>query len=254
MRHIGTHLAHLGILLLSNGALGQQDMFLKKYRTQIQNYIMTGHAGGWQGCDTLSENAFSTDGTPHISMDLDKVNDMMIKSALASSQCLLVSYTVDNVADLQALLNFGWKAIDYIRIALVLKMGSNVTLDMPSNTTKLPFLVAAELGQDIEQFLCPVVGEITPRLEQTMCKPSFASYENKTLHIAQLGITPDFIFTRNKQLDGVNIRLMKILEDKLHFSARIVIPRSYNDADNMVSTRHYDRMILYSTAYKSNCI
>ena len=80
MRHIRAHLAPLGILLLSNGALGQQDMFLKKYRTQIQNYIMTGHAGGWQGCDTLSGNAFSTDGTPHISMELDKVNTMMIKS------------------------------------------------------------------------------------------------------------------------------------------------------------------------------
>ena len=236
------HLAPIGILLLSNGALGQQDMFLQKYRTQIQNYIMTGHAGGWQDCDTLSGNAFPTDSIPHISMELDKVNTMKMKSVFASSQCLLVNYHVDNAADLQALLNFGWKAIDYTRIALLLKigMGSHVTLDMLTNTTKLPFLVAAELGQDVEQFLCPVVGEIEPRLEQTMCKPSYVSYEHKTLRIAQLGVTPDFIFTRTRQLDGVNIRLMNILEDKLHFSARIVTPTSYSAADNMVSTRHYD--------------
>ena len=142
-----------------------------------------------------------------------------------------------------ALLNFGWKAVDYIRIAMVSRMGSHVTLDMLTNTTKLPFLVAAQLGQDVEQFLCPVVGEIEPRLERTMCKPSFVSYENKTLRIAQLGVTPDFIITRNKHLDGVNIRLMNILEDKLHFSARIVIPRSYHDADNMVSTSFHSLQI-----------
>ena len=235
MRHIGAHLVHLGILLLSNGALGQPNMFLEKYRTQIQNYIMTGHAGGWQDCDMLSEDIFSTDSIPHISMELDKVNIMMLKSAFASSKCLLVNYHVDHVADLQALLSFGWKAIDYMRIAFVLKMGANVTLDMLSNTTKLPFLVAAELEQGKEQFLCPVLGKIAPVLEQEMCDLSHVSYQGKRLRISQIGLPPQFIFDPNSgTIDGTTFRMMRILEQKLNFAAEIVIPNSWDGAIAMV--------------------
>ena len=225
----------IGILVLQNEPqlASGQGMFLGKYRTQIQNYIMTGHGGGWQDCDILSANTFSAEGTPQISLDLDKINAMNIKSAFASSQCVLVNYHVGGIADLQALIDFTWAAIDHVRIALVLNMGSGITLDMVTNTTKLPFLVAAELRQAKEQFLCPVVGEIEPRLELAMCKLSYASFENKTLRISQLGVTPDFIFTSNG-LDGINIRMMKILEDKLNFMSKIVVPKSFLVADELV--------------------
>ena len=233
MRLLKVFLVPLGALLFSDGTLGQQGMFLEKYGTQIQNYIMTGHAGGWQNCDILSANTFSAEGTPQVSMDLGKINAMNIKSAFAFSQCVLVNYHVGGIADLQALIDFGWAAIDHVRIALVLNMGSGITLDMVTNTTKLPFLVAAELRQAKEQFLCPVVGEMEPRLEQTICKPSHVSYNNKTLRISQLGTPPDFISTSNG-LDGINIRMMKILEDKLNFMSKIVVPKGFVVADELV--------------------
>ena len=73
----------IGILVLQNEPqlVSGQGMFLGKYRTQIQNYIMTGHGGGWQDCDILSANTFPAEGTPQISLDLDKINELNIKSA-----------------------------------------------------------------------------------------------------------------------------------------------------------------------------
>ena len=105
---------------------------------------------------------------------------------------------------------------------------------MITNTTKLPFLIAAKLEQDKEQFLCPVVGEIKPLLEDKMCNPSYASYKNKRLNVALLGIPPYFMLTKTGQIDGTDIRLMRILEQKLNFKADIIIPQSYVDAEFMV--------------------
>ena len=238
MRLLKVFLVPLGALLFSDGTLGQKGMFLEKYGTQIQNYIMTGHAGGWQNCDILSANTFSVEGTPQISMALDKINAMNIKSAFASSQCVLVNYHVGGIADLQELIDFGWAAIDHVRIALVLKMGSGITLDMVTNATKLPFLVAAELRHSKEQFLCPVVGEMDPRLEQTMCKHSYVSYYNKTLRISQSGPPPDFIRTRNG-LDGINIRMMNTLGVKLNFKPQIIVPKSMLVGDELVCNHTY---------------
>ena len=241
MRPLRAFLVSFGTLIMSDGTLGQQGMFLERYREQIQSYIMTGHAGGWKNCDIMSADSFSTEGTPQIAMDLDKINTMNIKHAFASSHCVLVNYKVGDAADLPALLAFGWAAINHVRIALVLKFGSGITLDMVANTTKLPFLVAADLKQGKEQFLCPVVGEIEPRLENSMCKPSYVSYENKTLRIAQMGIPPDFIITSSKVLDGLNIRLMKIIEHKLNAKAKIYVPRDPRSHDQMVSIWQYTK-------------
>ena len=223
---------------VSLGALGQQGMFLEKYRAQIQNYIMTGNAGESKDCDILSGSTF-LDATPQISMDLDKLKTMNIKSAFASSRCVLVNYHVDGIADIQALLKFGMDAADHVRIALVLKMRLGLTLDMVTNTTKLPFLVAAELGQAKEQFLCPVVGEVEPRLEQVLCPASYVSYSYKTLRIGLLGIRPDFIFTNNGNFDGINIRLMNILKHRFNFMSEIIIPQSFQDANLKVCTLHW---------------
>ena len=100
-------------------------------------------------------------------------------------------------------------------------MRLGLTLDMVTNTTKLPFLVATELGQAKEQFLCPVVGEVEPRLEQALCPASYVSYSYKTLRIGQIGIIPDFIFTNNGGFDGINIRLMDILQHRFNFISKI---------------------------------
>ena len=121
-----------------------------------------------------------------------------------------------------------------MRIAFVLKMGANVTLDMLKNTTKLPFLIAAELEQGREQFICPIVGEMIPRLEENMCKPSYASFKEKIVRVALLGIPPYFMVTNTGQIDGTDIRLLRLLEQKLNFRAEINVPQSFLEADTKV--------------------
>ena len=131
---------------------------------------------------------------------------------------MLVNYDVGDTADLQKLIKFGLEAINHVRIALVLNMGSGITLDMIANTTKLPFLIAGDLGLGKEQFLCPVMGESVPRLDDAMCKLSYVSYEAKTVRIALMGPPPDFIMNSDKTIDGINIRLIEILKEKLRLA------------------------------------
>ena len=224
----------LGTLLFSDTIFGQEQiMFLDKYRIAIQNYIMTGHENELQHCDILSGTTISHKVVPQISMGLDKINTLDMKSAFASSHCLLVNYHVSSESNLSALLDFAWTAIQYVRLALVMKMGSSVSLAMASNTTNLPFLIAAKQDDNTEQFICPVLGEEKPRLEQDMCKPSYASYKHKTLRIALTGIEPDFVSTSTGN-DGTDMRLLMLLSKILDFRPKITVPKSFMGAVEMV--------------------
>ena len=221
------------ILLLFNGIVGQE--FFKKYRGAIQNYIMTGQEEGWgQNCDILSGSTHSHGGMPQINMALDKLHMMNPKSVFSSSKCLLADYDVTSKADLSALLEFGRAAINHVRLALVVKLHSGVTLDMAKNTSKLAYLVAAESSQGKEQFLCPVVGDFEPRLEEEMCKLSYVSYTNKKVRIGLVGVPPEFVFTSDGGIEGTTIRLIKMLADRLRFMPEYIITHSYNAAERMV--------------------
>ena len=180
----------LGIMPLSCGVHGKQvNSFLENHSGAIQDYIMTGNENGWQNCDIITDIPYSYEGVPQMTMDLVKLTDLFMNSALASSHCLLVSYDIEDKSSLSALLDFGRAAVVQARLALVLRLAPGIRLEMASNTTKLPFLVAAELagGRGV-QFLCPVVGESEPRLEQDMCNPSHVAYKGKTLRVGLFGV------------------------------------------------------------------
>ena len=107
-------------------------------------------------------------------------------------------------------------------------------------------MIAAKLEQDKEQFLCPIVGEFTPLLEDDMCNPTYASSKNKKLKESLQGIPPHFMLTKTGQIDGTDIRLMRILEQKHNFKADIIIPESYDETETMVS------FIYLPTIYSDN--
>ena len=236
MKLIRAFLLIWGALLLSNVTFGAENrVFLDKHRAEIQEYIMTGHERGWKNCDILSANTLPHDREPHVSMDLEHIKTLDIKTTFASSSCLLVSYDVEGNESLSTLLDFGWSSFQIVRLALVMKMNSGTNLNMIRNTTKLPFLIAAELEQGMEQFLCPVVGKIAPVLEQEMCDLSHVSYQGKQLRISHVGIPPQFIFDPNSgTVDGTTLRMMRILEQKLHFTAEIIFADSYDGLIAMV--------------------
>ena len=230
------YLLLFGVFLLIDGVAGQQ--FLQKHKTAIQNYIMSGEENGWgQHCDMLSAGTHSHEGISQITMALDKINMLNFKNS--SSKCLLVSYDVKSKAELSALLEFGWAVFYHVRLALVLKMHSRVNLGMATNTSKIPFLVAAESSQGKEQFLCPVVGESEPRLQEHFCKPSYASHKNKRLRIVIIEFPPSVVMTAGGKNEGTVLMLLKMLAKRLGFKKEILVPKSFVDAQNMVGNLAY---------------
>ena len=182
---------------LSDQAHGQSDMFLPKYREDIENYIMTGHAGGWKHCDVIHDISGPqqpnlSDETPMFVVDIDKLHTFDIQTTFSSSNCLLISVHVKSNESLSELIKFGWSVVQNKRLALLLKLTNGLTLDMATNTTKLPFLVAATIEDAGEQFLCPKIGDAQPRLQDSKCDLSYTSYKDKTLRTGVYGLPPYF--------------------------------------------------------------
>ena len=170
-------------------------MFLTKNKDHIENYIMNGYGWGWKQCDVisdLSQQSNFMDETPKFVMDLNILYNFDIRTSLASSYCLLVFGHVNSNQTLSDLIKFGWSVVQRKRLALVLKLSQGLTLEMATNTTKLPFLIAASRADGKEQFLCPVIGEMNPRLQDTKCDVSYSSYKNKALRVGVFGVPPNY--------------------------------------------------------------
>ena len=175
------------VLLLSQEALSKNiDTFLSKKRSGIEKYMMTGYGGGWSNCDLLGdiplEPSFMKDNGNFV-LQINMLDDINVETTFSSSYCLLVHYNVVTNQSLSALINFGWEVSKIKRLGLVLKMGSGLSLDMATNTTKLPFFIAAQLEDGKEQFLCPLIGTNIPSLQHYICDQSYMSYVKKLLRV-----------------------------------------------------------------------
>ena len=225
-------LTAFGVLLLCLPSLGLEiDYFLRQHRENVQDYIMVGHGKGWTQCDVLSTNSVGDD-APQLLMNFVEFQKLDMRSTLSSSHCLLASYHIESQESLSEIMQFGWEVIKHKRIALILSMEKGITLEMATNTDKLPFLVAAQLESGEKQFLCPVIGKITPLMQSNMCDISYVSYKYKKLKIGLLGLPPTLVFDGG--IDGTDLRLIKLLAEKLKFQPDIVIPPTYRQGRNMV--------------------
>ena len=222
------------IMPLSIGANEQPSPILTIYKKAIENYIMTGYESRWQHCDLLSSNRYFFEDVPQIIIDLDKLKMLDVKSTFSKSSCLLVYYDENNMVSLSALLDFGRVAINHVRLALVIKIGSGFNLEMARNSSNLPFLVAVESDNGQEQFLCPVVGEVKPHLSPEMCKTSYQSYKGNKLRIGLTGVLPEFTVTRTGTIEGTAVWLIKMLAERLRFTPEIVLAPSFSAAANQV--------------------
>ena len=180
----------IAVLLLSSEVQGLRlEMFMAKHRTALEEHIMTGYGDGWKHCDILSgkqEDAGFYENIPRFAITHENLLTIDVGSTLSSSHCILASYEINTVQNLAFIMEFAWKAIQYKRIALILKMTSGMTLDHNINMTKLPFPVAAEVENE-EIFVCPFIGEAEPILQEHMCGKSFVLLEKKTLRIGMVG-------------------------------------------------------------------
>ena len=225
-------LTALGVLLLCLPSLGQKiDKFLQQHRGNIQDYIMVGHGKGWTGCDVLSSNSV-VDDAPQMIMNFGEFQKLDMRSALSSCHCLLASYHIESQESLSEIIKFGWEVIKHKRIALILSMAKGITLEMATDTYKLPFLVVARLESGEKQFLCPFIGRVKPLMQSNMCDISYVSYKYKKLRIGLLGVPPHLIFDGG--IDGTDVRLIKLLAEKLKFQPDVVFPRTFSQGENMV--------------------
>ena len=150
---------------------------------------------------------------------------------LSASHCVLATYHVQSQENLVNLLKLGYETFQKKRLALVLKIGTNTSLGIARDLNNLPFpnlpfLVAAVLSNGEEQFLCPVVGELNPRLQDVMCDLSYTTYKNRILRAGVLGIPPYFTM-KDTKIDGVDVKLLKLLAEKMRFQPNIIIPKKF---------------------------
>ena len=215
------NLLYLSAILSISGTKGQNfGTFMAKHMNAIQNYIMAGYGRGWDQCDVIAETNLRA--VPHLIIKLQKLG-LLDAMGYFHSHCLLVIYHVKRREDLEALVEFGKRVIMKKRLALVLRLGSDIGLDAV-NRTRLPVLIAAVLNNGEEQFLCPVVGEGESFMQDHMCDDNYTSYKNKILRIGMLGMAP-YLEVTNKSIDGIDYHLLQLLVKRMNFVANITIPK-----------------------------
>ena len=79
-----------------------------------------------------------------------------------------------------------------------------------------------------------------------MCDISYVSYRYKELRIGLLGIPPHLTFDGG--IDGTDVRLIKLLAEKLKFKPDVVFPRTFAQGENMV------RRLKYCSIYVENIL
>ena len=176
-------------------AFGQN--VLTKYRRDIENFIMKGYGDGWKHCDVIDDiskrkQPIPSDGAARFVMTPEKLHTLDIKTTFSSSYCILISAQIKDNETLFNLIRFGWSAVQRKRIALVLELGQGMSLQMATNTTRLPFVVVARLEGGRDQFLCPIIGYKNPRLQESKCEASYTSYSGKSLRVGAFGLPPYF--------------------------------------------------------------
>ena len=205
-------------------------IYLARHKRAIENYIMVGHGKGWYHCDEVSQEPNFLESRPQYLMDFQVLNGIDLATTFALSSCLIVSSHVKSNQSLSALIQFGWNVVRYKRLAFVLKLSSDISLEFARNTTGLPFLVAAKLGGGKEQYLCPLIGQSTPRLQHSFCDQSLSAIKNKTLRVTVFGLLPYLAYPYG----GSDPSFLQMVSEKFDFSYNMAWAASYDDAISQV--------------------
>ena len=207
-------------------ALGQ---FVAEHGHAIEANIMAGYGGGWKKCDLLAISPLKSDLQPETSqfvMDMASLKAFDIRTGFSNSQCLLITAHVGNQRILAQIIEFGWTAVHHKRLGMSLRLGSNLTLDMATNITNLPFPIAAQLEGGKVQFLRPDMGESMPKLQSFISHTPHPTYSEKSIRVGLVGTesVPFSFKGAYGDLDGVSIRLISLLERKMKFKINYVTP------------------------------
>ena len=71
-----------------------------------------------------------------------------------------------------------------------------------------------------------------------MCAPSSTTFRGKVLRVGLAGIKPNVFKARNGRPDGVDVRILGLLQRKLKFRANVKIIRTLNGGFDVVWYAH----------------
>ena len=238
------HLIVLIIFLSSQSCSRGQDFgrFIAKHKEVIENYIMAGYGSGWSECDLMAVSPQKNDklfNVPGFVMSMAYLKAFDISRELSDSHCLLLTAHVENSTLLADLIEFGWTAVHHRRLGMALRLGTNLTLDMATNTTNLPFLIAAQLERGRAQFLCPRIGGHMPHLLDVIPHPT---YSGKPIRIGHMLLPPFSYVGVDGRPHGVDIEFINLLKRKMHFKVIFIKPSSYGV--NMVIGTLFDEHLV----------
>ena len=127
---------------------------------QLLNFAETNHPN-LQDCDILSVapvHPYPDLNVPQYVMDIKELESINVKRSMPQSYCLILQATVTNSSMISVLSKFASVVVNKDkRIGLVLELGQGINLSMV-NSTRLPYIIAGQLEEGSEQFLCPTVG------------------------------------------------------------------------------------------------
>ena len=134
---------------------------------------------------------------PYILMGFNELRKLEPYHALSSSHCVLVSYRINSIQDLINIFEFGSTLIHHKRLSLILQLGKDISLEVVPKTNNASFLVAAELDDGRVQFLCPIVGDSKPRLQEQLCDFSYTTLEGSNLRVGMFGVAP-YVYSESR--------------------------------------------------------
>ena len=196
--------------------------FLEVHAKPIENYIMEGYGDGWTNCDLMSitpiPNQYFSMLRRHFVMDMERIKTLDMSSLLSFSSCLLIAAKADDHETISKITQFGRSTVQHKRVAMLLTLGTNITLDAV-NSTKLPYLVGAQLSSGKTQFLCPTPGSYEPIRSSAMCKQDYISYKGREIKVGFHNFSYPYGYVRKDKPYGIDGQFMELIQNKKNFIA-----------------------------------
>ena len=216
------------LLMFNNFVCGQDfGTFVAQHAKSIENYIMVGYGEGWKSCDFMSTSkSYQLFNSPNFVMDMDKLGSIDIGSLLSSSTCILIISQASDNETISGVIEFGKSVAQHKRVGMILKLDSNTSLQSV-NSTKIPYLVGAQMEGGKFQFLCPTTGSNRPIMESEMCPQTYTGYKGRYIRVAFHDFARPYGFlNKSGNPDGIEARFMELVQEQMRFIANFTFFKS----------------------------
>ena len=166
-------------------------------------------------------------------MDMERIETLDMSSLLSFSSCILIAAKADDHETISKLTQFGRSAVQHKRVAMLLTLGTNITLDAV-NSTKMPYLIGAQLYNGNTQFLCPTPGFYEPIRSSVMCKQDYTSYKGREIKVGFHDFAIPYGYVRRGKPYGIDSHFIELIQNMKNFTANFTFFKSDKIAFQLV--------------------